>query len=96
MPRRGHTTGVAAAGLFVAIFMLAPFLGTNSAITSCQSSSCQTSTGYYQSACFSVFGVGGVYIPQSKGWGIFGTGTVHRASRSSTSGISLRQFYIVW
>ena len=97
MPRRRHTTAIVTVVVFLALlFMFAPVLSTNSGITSCHAASCRTVTTSYQSASFRAFGVGGVYAPQSGGWGTFGTGTIQVANGTKMSGIGLRQFYVVW
>jgi hypothetical protein len=96
-PGKSYTGVILSAVLVVAlVFAFAPVLGTNGAISGCHAAACQTSTAYYKSASFNFLGVGGVYIPQSSGWGTFGRGTLQAGNGTLMGGISLRQFYVVW
>jgi hypothetical protein len=96
-PRRGHMAAIVAVILLVLVlFALAPVLGANRGITECHDASCQTSTAYYQSASFRMFGVGGVYVPRSNGTGLFSSGTLQATNGTRDSGLSLDQFYIAW
>jgi len=97
MPKKSHTTAiVAVVPLLVVLLTLAPLLATNSGMASRHAASCMTSTSLYESPSFQLFGVGGVYIPKSVGWGAFGMGAVEATHGTLMSGIGLRQFYIVW
>jgi hypothetical protein len=96
-PKKSYTGVILSVVLVVALVLaLAPLLPASGVITDCHAGSCQTSAAYYKSVSFSVFGVGGVYIPQNSGWGVFGGGTLQAGNGTHMGVISLRQFYLVW
>ena len=96
-PRKSYLGVILSVVLIVALVLaFAPLLNKSSGITTCHDSSCQLASAYYQSPVFSALRVGGVYVPQTHGWGTFGMGTLQPANGTPTSGIGLSKFFIVW